>query len=259
LTTGFDAPNIDCIALLRPTLSPGLYCQMIGRGLRLFPGKVDCLVLDFAGNVMRHGPIDQIRVRDPKRPAMSYVPIKECPQCHSFIATGYTKCPDCGYEYPQQEPSTSPDREPKHEETASEEGLISGQTSETAYEVRDVFYRVHVKKGADESTPKSMRVDYKIGFHRYKSEWVCFEHSGFARRRAEEWWQARSDHAIPVTAEEGVELANAGALAFTKSITVRTVAGEKFDRIVDYVLDEKPETLCFKDDFAAFSGEEIPF
>jgi DNA repair protein RadD len=51
LTTGFDAPHIDCVALLRPTMSPGLYYQMVGRGFRLHPGKQNCLVLDFGGNV----------------------------------------------------------------------------------------------------------------------------------------------------------------------------------------------------------------
>ena len=65
LTTGFDAPNIDCVAMLRPTCSPGLYYQMVGRGLRLSETKEDCLVLDFAGNAMRHGPIDTL-APDPK-------------------------------------------------------------------------------------------------------------------------------------------------------------------------------------------------
>ncbi|MGE3809855.1 MAG: DEAD/DEAH box helicase, partial [Gemmataceae bacterium] len=53
LTTGFDAPNIDCVVLLRPTLSPGLYYQMVGRGFRLHPDKENCLILDFGGNVLR--------------------------------------------------------------------------------------------------------------------------------------------------------------------------------------------------------------
>ena len=62
LTTGFDATNVDCIVLLRPTMSTGLYVQMIGRGTRLHPGKEDCLVLDYGGNVLRHGPVDAARV-----------------------------------------------------------------------------------------------------------------------------------------------------------------------------------------------------
>ncbi|MBO1518524.1 DEAD/DEAH box helicase [Oceanisphaera pacifica] len=52
LTTGFDAPHVDVIALLRPTQSVALYQQIIGRGLRLSPNKTDCLVLDYAGNNM---------------------------------------------------------------------------------------------------------------------------------------------------------------------------------------------------------------
>jgi DNA repair protein RadD len=49
LTTGFDAPHVDVIAILRPTESVSLYQQIIGRGLRLSPGKTDCLVLDYTG------------------------------------------------------------------------------------------------------------------------------------------------------------------------------------------------------------------
>lgn len=51
LTTGFDAPHVDVIAVLRATESPGLYQQIMGRGLRLCDGKVDCLLLDYADNI----------------------------------------------------------------------------------------------------------------------------------------------------------------------------------------------------------------
>lgn len=53
-TEGFDEPSVDCIILARPTKSRALYTQMLGRGLRLFPGKKNCLVLDLAGNAGRH-------------------------------------------------------------------------------------------------------------------------------------------------------------------------------------------------------------
>jgi DNA repair protein RadD len=253
LTTGFDATNIDCVALLRPTLSPGLFYQMVGRGFRLHPAKQNCLVLDFGGNVMRHGPVDQIRIQDSNTGGgkTTDAPAKECPNCHSVVAAGYAICPDCGYVFAQDE------REPKHEAKASTEGVLSGQVSETVYPVRDIFYSVHYKQGADENTPKSMRVDYKIGFHRYKSEWICFEHQGFARRKAEQWWLARSNDPIPETAQHAVDVANAGGLAFTQSITVRTVAGEKFDRVVDYELSEKPEALQVE--WIHTNDVEIPF
>ena len=64
LTTGFDAPRVDCVVMLRPTMSPGLLYQCVGRGFRLHPEKQNCLVLDFGGNIERHGPIDQIKPKE---------------------------------------------------------------------------------------------------------------------------------------------------------------------------------------------------
>ena len=84
LTTGFDAPHIDVVAILRPTESPGLMQQIIGRGLRLFEGKSDCLLLDYAENIERHFPGGDvfdpaIKVIQSKGGAES-VPA-ECPLC----------------------------------------------------------------------------------------------------------------------------------------------------------------------------------
>ena len=55
LTEGWDSPRTDCLLMCRPTLSPALYVQMVGRGLRTAEGKKDCLLLDLSGNVLRHG------------------------------------------------------------------------------------------------------------------------------------------------------------------------------------------------------------
>ena len=108
LTTGFNAPAVDLIAMLRPTKSTGLYVQMAGRGTRLAPGKENCLVLDFAGNVERHGPIDAVKpIVEPRRrpsraaprPAESLRPPKPCPNCGSVVAAAVPECPDCGHEF----------------------------------------------------------------------------------------------------------------------------------------------------------------
>ena len=103
-----------------------------------------------------------------------------------------------------------------------------------------------------------MRVDYRIGLYQYKSEWICIEHTGFPRQKAELWWRHRSSDPVPSTAEQAVDIANAGGLAATKSITVRSVAGEKFDRIVDYEIGEKPEPLPLHQAMG-YTDEEIPF
>jgi DNA repair protein RadD len=261
LTTGFDAPNIDCVAPVRPTLSAGLYYQMVGRGFRLHPSKTNCLVLDFGGNVLRHGPVDQIRVTE-RDAGGGQAPAKECPECHSVIAAGYARCPDCGYEFPP------PERQ-KHDAKATEAGILSGQVTTTKYAVRDVFCSVHTKRGAGPDAPRSMRVDYKVGWNEYKSEWVCFEHDGYARQKAVQWWRRRSHEPVPETAEEAVVLAQAGRLAPTREITVRSVTGEDYDRIIGYELGDIPpplgdqnlpeDALDFPFGYNAVAAEEIPW
>jgi DNA repair protein RadD len=253
LTTGFDAPNIDCVALLRPTMSPGLYYQMVGRGFRLHPGKQNCLVLDFGGNLLRHGPVDQVQPKSRDGNGGGPAPAKECPECHSVIAAGYANCPDCGYAFP-------PPERPAHESKASEAGVLSGQVTLTTHRVSDVYYTVHTKRDAREGDPQTMRVDYKIGWHEYKSEWVCFEHIGFARQKAVAWWKRRSPDPVPTSAERAVELAQNGALATTLSITVRSVAGEPYDRITDYELGSVPEPMPAEVlEFHQEAPDEIPF
>ncbi len=253
LTTGFDAPNIDCVVLLRPTMSPGLYYQMVGRGFRLHPGKKNCLVLDFGGNLLRHGPVDQVQPKTRDAAGGGAAPAKECPQCHSVIAAGYANCPDCGHAFPPPERQV-------HESKASEAGVLSGQVTLTKHRVSDVYYTVHTKRDAREDDPQTMRVDYRIGWHEYKSEWVCFEHAGFARQKAIAWWKRRSPDAVPDSAERAVELAQNGAIANTISITVRSVAGEPYDRIVDYELGPLPEPVPAEVlEVYEESSDELPF
>ncbi len=256
LTTGFDAPNIDCVAIVRPTLSPGFYYQMVGRGFRLHPGKTDCLVLDFGGNVVRHGPVDALRVNNPGSNGNGEAPAKECPDCHEVIAAGYATCPACGHVFP-------PRQVRKHDGQASDAGILSGQATRTEHEVTAVFYTVHTKRGAPPDAPRTMRVDYRIGFQTYVSEWVCFEHSGYPRAKAEAWWRARSNEPVPRTAEEAVELAEIGALAPAKRIVVECKPGEQFARIVRHELGPKPPRLDGEEGLPEYTApideSEVPF
>jgi DNA repair protein RadD len=101
LTTGFDAPGIDLVAMLRPTMSPGLYVQMAGRGLRIAPGKTDCLVLDFAGVVEQHGPITAVRPPPKKGDKQGEAPVKVCDHCQEICALSVRVCPACGEAFPE--------------------------------------------------------------------------------------------------------------------------------------------------------------
>lgn len=236
LTTGFDAPNIDCVALLRPTLSPGLYYQMVGRGFRLHPIKENCLILDFGGNALRHGPVDMLRIgARPFSAGDGVSPSKECPQCQGIIAAGHTLCPYCGYEFERQRA--------KHDAEASDLGVLSDQVTDRKYDVQNVSYYVHYKREAPPDAPRTLRVEYQVGWQQHRSEWVCIEHSGYARLKAEKWWAKRCSMPAPLSVEEAVQLAEAGALCQTKTITTRQKAGEKYEQIIAHELGEIPPAL----------------
>jgi DNA repair protein RadD len=78
LTTGFDAPHVDVIAILRPTESASLYQQIVGRGLRLSPGKSECLILDYTGQ--NHDIFDP-DIEDKKTKSDSVLVDIICPSC----------------------------------------------------------------------------------------------------------------------------------------------------------------------------------
>lgn len=102
LTTGFDYPDIDLIAMLRPTMSPSLYVQMAGRGLRVKSHTDHCLVLDFAENVERHGPITNVIPPRKKGSKSGEAPVKICDQCHEILHLSVRVCPECGYQFPER-------------------------------------------------------------------------------------------------------------------------------------------------------------
>lgn len=86
LTTGFDAPHVDVIAILRATESVGLLQQIIGRGLRVYEGKENCLVMDYAQNLERHCPDGDIFNPEVKVKVSSSEKLElkaECPLCQA--------------------------------------------------------------------------------------------------------------------------------------------------------------------------------
>ena len=221
-----------------------------GRGFRLHPSKANCLVLDFGGNVLRHGPVDEIKVTTLDR-GDGKAPAKECPECQAVIAAGFACCPQCGYAFP-------PPERRQHDAKASEAGILSGQVTTTKYRVEDISFGVHIKRGASDDAPRSLRVDYRVGWHDYKSEWICFEHEGYARQKACVWWRKRSPDPVPDTVQRAIEIIEGGGLAPTQSITVRAVAGDPYERIIDYELGPLPEGIPVSEMFD-YDPDEIPF
>jgi len=168
LTTGFNVKNVDLVAIVRATASTGLYVQIVGRGTRIAPGKENCLVLDYGGNVGRHGFIDQVK---PKRNGGSGdgdAPAKKCPDCDYMLPTATRFCPNCGHEFPP--PSL------KHGHKSYGGAMLSSQVQREWLDVDDVTYsRWEGKNGK----PATLRVTYKCGMT-FVSEWLCPDHGGYA-------------------------------------------------------------------------------
>jgi DNA repair protein RadD len=259
LTEGFDATRVDMVVLLRATLSPGLYYQMVGRGLRLHEGKQDCMVLDFGSNVATHGPIDAIRVRGGKSTGTGEAPTKTCPECKEIVPANYSNCSECGYEFPPPEPK------PRHEPKASSEAILSEHKPTTYYLVTDVYYAVHYKKDWIEGQPRTLRVDYFDGPARVASEWVCLEHDGYAKNKAVSWWGARCNAKLPDTIEDAVSIASLDLILKPIQIGVRDAAGGRFKEIVDVTFGDglQPEEVDqeWLDDYLRRANEdsEVPF
>lgn len=217
LTAGFDHPPIDLIGMIRHTVSPGLWVQMLGRGTRPYNGydpnqyipgfdyvKTDCLVLDFAQNLMRLGPINEPQIPNMKGKPTGDPPIKICETnklvsgegCGAYNYASVRYCWHCNGEF---------DFKPKIETVAA-----SGQFVKPSEEVLPIveYFRVdmaryekHIKQG---SLP-TMKVTYLCNGGAYRfNEFVAFEHSGTARTRAVKWWQTRHAWEAPLTVDQAL-------------------------------------------------------
>lgn len=207
LTTGFNHPGVDLLALCRPTLSASLYVQMIGRGLRNAPGKENCLVLDFAGCVRKHGPIDCVTVKEPGK-GEGDAPVKQCPKCESLVHASAKVCQDCGYEFP-------PNEEAKHSAQADITPVLS-TAAPVWHAVTGRHFREHPPKPGK---PPSVKVTYMLGLHA-QNEWICCQHDGYAKAKADRWWRLHGG-ALPFPRTVAEFLDRADELKVTAEIQMR--------------------------------------
>lgn len=230
LTTGFDAPCVDVIALVRPTQSTSLYVQMLGRGSRRCDGKKDCAVLDYGANVARHGPVDDVRPPKPKGDGDGKAPFKYCEACSAENPASARTCIECDAPFPEQVRKAS--------EKASKLPVMSTQEKKDLRQrhvVGDVTWAKHTKRDNPDATP-TLRLDYYgdgIG-KKIASEWVCFEHAwgSFAWRNATMWWVRNAQGPAPETIDDAVAKLDAGLMKPIRAIV--TEPDGKFTRVVGH-------------------------
>jgi DNA repair protein RadD len=231
-TEGFDAPHIDCIVLFRPTLSAGLFSQMVGRGLRPDQSKEFCLVLDYGCCIDTHGPIDMLG----GEPTVMAV----CGKCRESFSRAIRVCPECGWEIPKREVEIMDRAEAErrlHGVSASKKSILSGVPE--VRKVDSVYIQIHRKPG---KIP-SLRVQYRCGLSMFR-EWICLDHPGYAGQRAQDWWRQRfgpQKKTATVADAAGNLFASQAILEYTKTIEV--VKRTKYYEIVSYNKPLPEETV----------------
>jgi len=212
LTTGFNSPEIDLLAFMRPTRSPVLYIQTMGRGIRTVYAngydlstkegrlsaiaasqKKDCLVLDFGHVIDELGPIDAIEVtKTHKRKEELDIELDEepedtlkfCPKCQAAAQRPQRVCYECGYEFfepPQLAAKAAANRQILSTDEAEVQEVA-------VWDMHINKHRRRTKEGDPPATPV-MRVTYETPLGNV-NEWVCFEHTGVALTKAKAWHSA---------------------------------------------------------------------
>jgi DNA repair protein RadD len=246
LTTGFDAPGIDAVAVLRATMSPGLFAQIVGRGLRISQGKTDCLILDFGGNLQRHGALDadDYGISKPRNSDGSEAPSKVCPKCKNEVHLSAVKCSECGHLFVRQM-----DQTPRHGDEIDTTSSIVGAPEPQWYDVQEVNWHLHAKKNTP-GKPPTLCVSYYVSDDSMPAgnlgwivmrEWVCFEHEGFALQKAFAWWDARSLQPFPATVAEAVIALNQGSARKPSRLLVKKEG--QWDKIVQAEFTEEKPTM----------------
>ena len=214
LTTGLDVPDIDLIATLRPTKSPVIHVQSMGRGLRIAPGKDHCLVLDFAGNTERLGPINYIQIKQKEKKKEKGEPItKKCPDCGCIYHPSVKICYACGHKFVFKE---------KLRAIAGVAEVVRAELVKWI-KVTEVTYDIYRKS----NKPDSLLVTYNCGLSKFK-EWVCFGHEGYAKYKADAWVRFRMKH----WPDDLADLLEHSHL-LKKPTEIRVNTSDKFARIVD--------------------------
>lgn len=234
LTTGFDYPEIDLIACLRPTASSVLWVQMLGRGTRPAPGKENCLVMDFAGNTRRLGPINDPLIPPKKGKSSGEAPVKECPICECYVHASLRFCngikkdgTKCDHEFTF---------ETKLKQEASTEQIIKGDLPIVErFQIDRITFDLHRKEGR----PDAMRVSYYVNHCLQKfPEYICVEHPGYAGKKARDWMRARmpaKELPIPETTQRALEYAH----NFKVPSAVKIWINKKYPEILGFEWEEK--------------------
>ena len=261
ITTGTNFPWVDFISLILSTKSPGKLVQILGRGTRNFYGKEDCLIADHGRNLAYHGPIDQIRPREPGK-GLGEQPKKRCPDgtlpndvvdingncgCGEMIPISIMTCQCCGYVFP-------PNEEEKITAKADTTPVLSSEKPWSP--VSDRAFRHHPGK---DGKPDSVKAVYMVGLKSI-NEWLCCAHTGYPKTKADRYWLTHGgNRPFPKTVMEWLERQH--ELLPTAEIQLDYARNPKYPDVAAYRVGAANDNVPApaNDNLADWERDEIPF
>jgi DNA repair protein RadD len=214
LTEGWDSPKVDCVLMCRPTKSPGLFVQMLGRGTRLCEGKNDLLVLDLAENFNRHGDPSNpaVRIGKPsgKIDDLSETPFKTCPNCLALVPLAMRICPDCCHRFAPEE---------KPEAKNAPEMVEIRQSPANRHRIKSWTLEPHVSMKGQEMCVLKLSLE---DTHLEPSCYMCFSKDAhpFFRSRSIRTWRQLAGTGLPLPKDAAEAVAMAEHLVLPQVVTL---------------------------------------
>lgn len=247
---GFNAPNVDMIACLRPTQSKSLWEQLLGRGCRKADGKIDCLLMDMSGNLAEHGGLGWPS-RERAKKEVKREPGKICPVCESYVQVTARQCLDCSHQFPEPEAHKA-----SHNKTADNKSSVYYEGEIETYNVTGVSYREHKsrKKGTI-----SLRVDYHTPGSKYgtvSSYYQPHHANDWVRGKAHKFFKDHGWSAYGDIKEYLMDDLLFHALTLKQPKQIVVDYAKEFPEIVRYEYGDKPSAPAMDE---ILPGEEILF
>ena len=230
LTEGWDAPRTDCIALLRPTQSVGLYVQMCGRGMRLHDNKENCLLLDYGENVARHGCLDEV---EPGESLPGRYKPKICASCNAINSPSAKECIECGQVFESTQSKvlwTKKEREVARRTKADKQAVLSDERKASAPKnkpITDIYASVVKSKNGSEYCQVVFTV--KDEFFPKKMP-LMFGHPTAHNMAVRKWKKITTKWGSPSQPWMAAELINSGAFDTISEIIVQKQG--KYENVV---------------------------
>lgn len=273
LTTGFDCPVIDALYVVRPVGSPGLWCQMLGRGCRTHYLKINCLVRCYGDNVRRCGTIDMPKVIKKKPSKVNGLLVKYCEACDGENKMSAKVCIECEAEFiiatNEDGDALVDENDPRGmlAKAGALQVMSDGGRLRWRYDIVNRAFQKKMpkvaKEGEQQSPPVLLVIYYgtpagMVG-ERLKpvhKEIVCVQHqrNSLAWQHYERWWRAHCTDGSPPpgTVFDVISAELRGKLRPIKQLVVEQVDGRKYDEVIERIW--KPETKIDQGKLFDFEG-----